>query len=298
VRPITWAALAYQGAGVACVSYLVWFWLMARYPVSRISAFTFLTRVFGVLAAALLLGEAVTPMIVLALLGVAAGLRLINARRSRIECGGPRGWSIPSHRGPSPSRTVGFVENRPLAVLALGIKELSLRIFQVTSKLRRSVGIILNFHCSSAARCFPRRLVGAGSVGNLSEHPQRLRCVLSRESCLVVMHQSVPSGATSSVKMIAALMSVQHRHSVRFAEAAAASSREKARSPASQVDAIGSKSSIGGDESMRSTPGTMPRSRELGSPHIPRTGSPSGLHPWRFRETRANRGRFRNRQWP
>ena len=71
---------AYQGAGVACVSYLVWFWLMARYPVSRISAFTFLTPVFGVLAAALLLGEAVTPMIVLALLGVAAGLRLINAR--------------------------------------------------------------------------------------------------------------------------------------------------------------------------------------------------------------------------
>ena len=61
-------------------SYLVWFWLMARYPVSRISAFTFLTPVFGVLAAALLLGEAVTPMIALALLGVAAGLRLINAR--------------------------------------------------------------------------------------------------------------------------------------------------------------------------------------------------------------------------
>ena len=80
VRPIAWAALAYQGAGVACISYLIWFWLMARYPVSRISAFTFLTPVFGVLAAALLLGEAVTPMIALALLGVAAGLRLINAR--------------------------------------------------------------------------------------------------------------------------------------------------------------------------------------------------------------------------
>ncbi len=80
VRPVAWAALAYQSAGVACASYLIWFWLMARYPVSRIAAFTFLTPVFGVLAAALLLGEAVTPMIVLALLGVAAGLRLINAR--------------------------------------------------------------------------------------------------------------------------------------------------------------------------------------------------------------------------
>ncbi len=68
------------GRGVARVSYLVWFWPMARDPVSRISAFTFLTPMFGVLAAALLLGEAVTPMIVLALLGVAAGRRLINAR--------------------------------------------------------------------------------------------------------------------------------------------------------------------------------------------------------------------------
>ncbi len=80
VAPVAWWALLYQGAGVAGASYLVWFWLMARYPVSRISAFTFLTPVFGVLAAALLLGDAVTPAVVLALVGVAVGLRLINAR--------------------------------------------------------------------------------------------------------------------------------------------------------------------------------------------------------------------------
>jgi drug/metabolite transporter (DMT)-like permease len=46
-----------------------------------LSAFTFLTPVFGVLAGYLVLGEPLTPAFVLAALLVAAGLILVNRPR-------------------------------------------------------------------------------------------------------------------------------------------------------------------------------------------------------------------------
>jgi drug/metabolite transporter (DMT)-like permease len=35
---------------VSFASYLVWFWLMRHYPATRVSAFTLLTPLFGLLA--------------------------------------------------------------------------------------------------------------------------------------------------------------------------------------------------------------------------------------------------------
>jgi len=74
------AAFAYQCVAVAFASYLTWFWLLRHYLAARLSVFSFLTPIFGVLAGVLLLGEPLTPSFVLAALLVAAGLVLVNLR--------------------------------------------------------------------------------------------------------------------------------------------------------------------------------------------------------------------------
>jgi drug/metabolite transporter (DMT)-like permease len=71
-------ALGYQIVLVAFISYATWFWLVAHYPASRLSAFSFLTPVFGVAFGGLLLHEAVTPLLVLAVALICAGIWLVN----------------------------------------------------------------------------------------------------------------------------------------------------------------------------------------------------------------------------
>ncbi|MEO8714874.1 MAG: DMT family transporter [Acetobacteraceae bacterium] len=73
-----WAWMAYQTAIVAAASYLIFIWLISRYPAGRLSAYTFLTPLFGILAGAGLLGERVSPALILALVFVAIGIRLVN----------------------------------------------------------------------------------------------------------------------------------------------------------------------------------------------------------------------------
>lgn len=79
--PIVWSALAYQTLFVVPVTYLAWFWLMTQYPASQLSAFSFLTPLFGVLLGGLLLNEPVTPLLLLSLGFVAAGIYLVNRPR-------------------------------------------------------------------------------------------------------------------------------------------------------------------------------------------------------------------------
>lgn len=78
------AALGFQTVIVTFASYLVWFWLIRHYPATRISAFTLLTPIFGLLAGVALLGESVTPRLLLALAAVSCGIALVNrvGRRS------------------------------------------------------------------------------------------------------------------------------------------------------------------------------------------------------------------------
>jgi drug/metabolite transporter (DMT)-like permease len=80
-RPASLAWLAYQTVWVVGVTYAVWFFLVQRYSASRLSAFTFLTPLFGVAAGHLILGEAITPAFVAAVALVVAGLVLVNRRR-------------------------------------------------------------------------------------------------------------------------------------------------------------------------------------------------------------------------
>jgi drug/metabolite transporter (DMT)-like permease len=77
---LAYATLIYQSGVVAFASYLAWYWLMTIYPANRVSAFSFLTPLFGLLAGALLLGEPVSGGLVLALACVAGGLFLVNMR--------------------------------------------------------------------------------------------------------------------------------------------------------------------------------------------------------------------------
>lgn len=83
--PAHWSALSvgvlfYQGVIVTFASYLLWFWLLTRYPATQVQAFVFLTPVFGAFSAGLLLGETLTPALLGALAGVGAGLALLNRR--------------------------------------------------------------------------------------------------------------------------------------------------------------------------------------------------------------------------
>lgn len=75
--------LVWQIVVVAFASYLGWFWLITRYPATRLAAFSFLSPLFGMIFGAMLLGERVTPLLIVALALVGAGLWLVN-RRPRI----------------------------------------------------------------------------------------------------------------------------------------------------------------------------------------------------------------------
>ena len=73
--------LAFQTVVITFASYLVWFWLVRHYPATRISAFTLLTLVFGLLAGVGLLGEPLTLRLGVALVAVCAGIWLVNRVR-------------------------------------------------------------------------------------------------------------------------------------------------------------------------------------------------------------------------
>jgi drug/metabolite transporter (DMT)-like permease len=83
VTPLIAVCLIYQTIWIAFITYLVWFWLVREYPAARLSSFTFLTPLFGVLAGGLLLHESITMTLLLSLILVAAGIYLVNRPAQR-----------------------------------------------------------------------------------------------------------------------------------------------------------------------------------------------------------------------
>jgi drug/metabolite transporter (DMT)-like permease len=73
-------ALSYQIVVVG-LTYSAWFALIVKFSASRLSAFTFLTPLFGVAAGHFVLGEPLSPVFVLAVALVAGGLILVNRPR-------------------------------------------------------------------------------------------------------------------------------------------------------------------------------------------------------------------------
>jgi drug/metabolite transporter (DMT)-like permease len=76
---VTGFSVFYQCIVVAFISYLIWFHLIHRYPVSLLHAFSFFTPVFGVfLSGALILGELIRPGLLVSLALVSLGMVLVN----------------------------------------------------------------------------------------------------------------------------------------------------------------------------------------------------------------------------
>jgi drug/metabolite transporter (DMT)-like permease len=75
------ASLFYQSVIVAFISYFIWFRLIHEYSVSRLSAFTFFTPIFGVLFGILFLNEELTVSLMVGLPLVSMGIFFVNWRR-------------------------------------------------------------------------------------------------------------------------------------------------------------------------------------------------------------------------
>lgn len=79
------AALLFQAVYIVAFTYILWFWLMRRYPASGLSSFAFLTPAFGVLCGGLLLGEPLSIKIFAALGLIATGLVIVNRPRRQLS---------------------------------------------------------------------------------------------------------------------------------------------------------------------------------------------------------------------
>ena len=78
--PLVGGAFAWQVLAVASFSYLGWCVMFRRHSPAKVSAFTFLTPLFGVAFAALLLREPMTPSLLGAAALIAGGIWLVNRR--------------------------------------------------------------------------------------------------------------------------------------------------------------------------------------------------------------------------
>ena len=77
---LAWGSVFLQTAVGAFASYLAWMWMLRHYPATQMSTFTFLTPLFALVFGVVLLGEPLTTQLVLALVGVAAGIVLVSRK--------------------------------------------------------------------------------------------------------------------------------------------------------------------------------------------------------------------------
>lgn len=71
-------AFAYQTIWIVSVTFAIWFWMVQNYRAGELSAFTFLTPIFGVAAGHFIMGDEITPGFALAVALVAAGILMVN----------------------------------------------------------------------------------------------------------------------------------------------------------------------------------------------------------------------------
>lgn len=81
VTPLATGALLFQAVYIVTITYIVWFWLMRRYPAAGLSSFAFLSPAFSVICGWLILGEPLTWKIFVALGLIALGLSVVNRPR-------------------------------------------------------------------------------------------------------------------------------------------------------------------------------------------------------------------------
>ena len=76
---LAWTHLAFQALIVSFASFLLWFWLLRHYLASRLSVFSFLTPIFGVVLGIWLLGEPAQPTFLAGSALVLGGIVLVSA---------------------------------------------------------------------------------------------------------------------------------------------------------------------------------------------------------------------------
>jgi len=76
--PLALSLMVYQAVWVVGLTFLIWFALVKTYSASKLSAFTFITPLFGVVASYFIMHDTLTPIFGAAALLVIAGLYLVN----------------------------------------------------------------------------------------------------------------------------------------------------------------------------------------------------------------------------
>lgn len=82
-RVVPLISLAYQSFWVVGTTFLIWIALIKSYSASRLSAFTFMTPLFGVIGGYVILNDPISPAFIAAALLVIAGLILVNRPPAR-----------------------------------------------------------------------------------------------------------------------------------------------------------------------------------------------------------------------
>jgi drug/metabolite transporter (DMT)-like permease len=82
--PLALSLLAYQAFWVVGLTFLLWFALVKTYSASKLSAFTFITPLFGVIASYFIMHDKLSLAFGAAALLVIAGLYLVNKPENKV----------------------------------------------------------------------------------------------------------------------------------------------------------------------------------------------------------------------
>jgi drug/metabolite transporter (DMT)-like permease len=83
--PLAMSLMAYQAIWVVGTTFTLWFAMVKTYSASKLSAFTFITPLFGVVASYFIMHDALTMVFGAAALLVIAGLYLVNRPSTAVE---------------------------------------------------------------------------------------------------------------------------------------------------------------------------------------------------------------------
>jgi len=75
---LIYGVFAFQVLVIVSIGFLLWFWVLANYPVSNMASFSLLTPIFGVFFGWLMFGDPITITLGVALLFAGMGILLVN----------------------------------------------------------------------------------------------------------------------------------------------------------------------------------------------------------------------------
>lgn len=79
-----WSALVFTAIASSLVAHTTWYWLVARYPVTGLSAVTLLTPIFGIVFSVLVLGDVLTGKMVVGSIVTLAGVLIVLMRDRKL----------------------------------------------------------------------------------------------------------------------------------------------------------------------------------------------------------------------